>query len=225
LTTIGCFHAHHTNIEHIEQALESFEVELIHFVDPGLDRRKNDAVFSREKAEKKVAETLEWIAGCRADAILVTCTFFTSVYRAELHRLPIPVVAIDDPLFREVCRAEEPQILVFTNPNTVQGTMDRMYGYAAQADKNIRAETRLLNDTFELIMQGKKEAYLAAVTDGLCRIAADNPGKTVVAAQLSMAPAARQAELTMNRTIGNPLVSLAGYMEELLGIQKRRSHQ
>ena len=85
---IGCFHAHHSNIEHIEQALSGLEVELIHFVDPGLDRIKKDAGFGVDIAQKKVLETLEWIANCHVDAILMTCTFFTAIYDEEVHRFP-----------------------------------------------------------------------------------------------------------------------------------------
>jgi hypothetical protein len=33
---IGCLHAHYSNIEYIEEAFSAYEVEFIHFVDPGL---------------------------------------------------------------------------------------------------------------------------------------------------------------------------------------------
>jgi len=102
MTKIGCFHAHYSNIEHIERALGHLGVECIHFVDPGLDRMKRDADFSGEMVEKKVAETLEWISRCHVDAILVTCTFFTAVIQPELHRYAIPVIKIDEPLLKRI---------------------------------------------------------------------------------------------------------------------------
>ncbi|MEK1830311.1 hypothetical protein AAAC51_18170 [Priestia megaterium] len=49
---LGCFHAHHSNIEHIEKALKPYNIELIHFVDPGLDRIKMDSNFTEEVAQK-----------------------------------------------------------------------------------------------------------------------------------------------------------------------------
>lgn len=215
---IGCFHAHHSNIEHIEQALGAYEVELIHFVDPGLDRIKTDTDFNLETAEKKVIETLDWIAKCHVDAILITCTFFTAVFRDDLHRYPIPVIKIDIPLFQEVCRNEEPKIFVFTNPNTVQGTLEQLSSFSERLGKKIQVEAMVLDHTFELIMQGKKEAYIAAVSMGLSQIAADNPDKLVIAAQLSMVPAARQVEQELDRPIGNPLDCLAGHMKEVLSL-------
>ncbi|MCZ8513221.1 hypothetical protein O9H85_12445 [Paenibacillus filicis] len=218
---IGCLHAHHSNIEHIEEALRPYDVELVHFVDPGLDRRKLDADFNDEMAEKKVKETLDWIAGCRVDAIMITCTFFTAVYREELHPCPVPVIKIDVPLFQDIVLRNEPSLLVFTNPNTVKGTLEQFNAFSKRAGTDIPVETRLLDHTFELIMQGKKEQYIALVTEGLLQIAAENPDKLVAAAQLSMVPAARQAGKIMERWIGNPLDSLIRFMEETLSLQRK----
>ena len=33
---LGCLHAHYSNIEYIENAFAPYNIELIHFVDPGL---------------------------------------------------------------------------------------------------------------------------------------------------------------------------------------------
>lgn len=221
LKKIGCFHAHYSNIEPIEQALGAYEVELVHFVDPGLDRIRKDADFTPAVAEKKVLETLSWIADCHVDAILITCTFFTAVLQGELHRFPVPVIKIDDPLFHDACTMNVPLIFVFTNPGTVNGTLLRLTDYSRQAGKEIQVAHSVLEHTFELIMQGRKEEYNEAVSQGLCRIAADNPQAIVAAAQLSMAAAARQAEAATGRRIINPLVSLASHMEQVLLLQRK----
>lgn len=45
---VGCLHAHHSNIAYVERAFASYEVELIHFVDPGLMRRSRQTrIFLR----------------------------------------------------------------------------------------------------------------------------------------------------------------------------------
>ncbi|MDF2815344.1 MAG: hypothetical protein K0Q81_1544, partial [Paenibacillus sp.] len=104
MTTIGCFHAHYSNIEHIEKALAAYEVELVHFVDPGLDRMKKDADFNNDTAEQKVIETMDWISKCHVDAILITCTFFTAVLQEELlNRYSIPIIKLEEPLFHDIC--------------------------------------------------------------------------------------------------------------------------
>ncbi|MED4213701.1 hypothetical protein P4662_31370, partial [Priestia megaterium] len=94
---LGCFHAHHSNIEHIEKALKPYNIELIHFVDPGLDRIKMDSNFTKEVAQKKIKDTLEWISSCHVDAILITCTFFTANIEQDKLAYSIPVIKIDDP--------------------------------------------------------------------------------------------------------------------------------
>ncbi|CAN7271787.1 hypothetical protein LJR153_001283 [Paenibacillus sp. LjRoot153] len=218
MTRIGCFHAHYSNIEHIENALRSLNVELIHYVDPGLDRIKLDADFTTEMAQKKVLDTLNWIAKSHVDAILMTCTFFTAIYDEDIHRFPIPIIKIDDPLFEEICQLDQPTIVAFTNPSTVQGTMSQLAAYATKKGKALEAAPALLENTFDLIMQGKKSEYIQAVSLGLKQIIEENPTKRVVAAQLSMVPAAQAAEMQTKRPVGNQLVSLATYLKEVLAI-------
>ncbi|MFE4714027.1 hypothetical protein ACFRAM_24590 [Paenibacillus sp. NPDC056722] len=222
MTRIGCYHAHYSNIEHIEKALAGHEVELVHFVDPGLDRIKMDADFNNEIVEAKVKETLNWISACHVDAILITCTFFTAAYRENLHPLPIPVIKIDDPLFQDACRSDEPVRFVFTNPNTVTGTMEQFQHYCKATGRKVLVESSVLEHTFSLIMQGKKEEYTALVSSGLKRAAQENPGVRIVAAQLSMAPAAHQVEQETGITIGNHLNALTSYMIDKLSLQKKK---
>lgn len=218
---LGCYHAHHSNIEHVEKALADYQAELVHFVDPGLDRIKNDADFHNETMELKVKETLDWIAGCHVDAILITCTFFTAVYEESLHPLPVPVIKIDDPLFQALGRIQEPILWVFTNPDTVQGTMEQFRQFCRKSGHVDKSEWRVLAHTFSLIMQGKKEAYTSQVTAGLCRLAADHPEAVLVAPQLSMAPAAQQAGKQSGAVILNPLYLLGEYLVQRLSLQRK----
>ncbi|MBO9598277.1 MAG: hypothetical protein J7559_10745 [Cohnella sp.] len=218
---IGCFHAHYSNIEQIDKALSAYDVECIHFVDPGLDRMKNDPDFSHERAERKVLDTLNWIAQSHVDAILVTCTFYAGMIRDEIHRFPVPVVKIDDPLFRDLLNGVQPLVLVFTNPNTVAGTLDRLRRFFEGHGATLDAEARMIPGTFELLMQGKKEPYIEQVTNGLVGIARELPEKTIVAAQLSMVPAAQRAEEAAGTKIGNAAGSLAEYIGRLLSLANK----
>jgi hypothetical protein len=210
---IGCYHAHYSNIEYIEQALAPYNVELAHFVDPGLDRVKADSHFTGEQGQQKIAETLGWIASCHVDAILVTCTYFTANITEELeNELLLPILKIDDPMLALICSSSKPQLLVFTNPATVSGTMNRVHEYARKTGRSPQVQAHLLEDTFELIMQGKKQAYLELVTSGLERLAVQKPDHQLWAAQLSMAPAAEKASSSGGLKIGNPLEVLTQEM-------------
>ncbi|TDF94071.1 hypothetical protein [Paenibacillus piri] len=217
---VGCFHAHYSNIEYIQQAMEPYDVELVHFVDPGLDRLKMDTGFTVGQSRQKIAETLHWIASCHVDAILVTCTYFTANITESLEKeLPVPVVKIDDPMLALICGSSEPQLLVFTNPATVDGTMTRIHQYACSTGTEPQLQTHLLEHTFPLMMAGKKQAYVEQVTEGLERLAARYPGYRLWAVQLSMAPAAARVSTAGGTAIGNPLEALAVEMSKRLGLE------
>lgn len=218
--TIGCYHAHHSNIDIIQQALAPYDVELLHFVDPGLDRRKTDPLFSLEKSRHKIKETLDWVAASRVDAILVTCTFFTAYMPEELD-YGIPVIKIDDPLFDSICESERPPLLVFTNPATVQGTLDRLIRHAMRRGKQLDLQSHTLENTFDLLMQGKKAAYAALVAEGLSRLTEEQSDREVWAAQLSMVQAAEEAERANEVRVGNPLKALVEHLAERLQLSVR----
>ncbi|MCR8645008.1 hypothetical protein NV379_20345 [Paenibacillus sp. N1-5-1-14] len=217
---IGCFHAHYSNIEHIEQALSPYQIELIHYVDPGLDRMKKDADFTPDTVQHKVSETLNWIVKSHVDAILVTCTFFTATI-PDNHSYSIPIIKIDQPLFHDTCRLEQPVIFAFTNPNTIEGTMAQFRQFAANQGVEIEAQSVLIPHSFELIMKGKKSEYLENVERGLSTFALENPSTRIIAAQLSMVPAAKLATQSTNLPISNHLESLASYMVETLNLQPK----
>ncbi|MDR6721249.1 hypothetical protein [Paenibacillus sp. 2003] len=229
MITIGCFHAHYSNIALIEETLAPYEVELVHYVDPGLDRLKHDADFSEVVIHEKVAQTLQWIAECHADAILVTCTLFATVLEQEATQVPVPVIGIDDPLLQEMRRVPGDYIIAFTNPATVDGTMARVNQALQQEDENgqlhvaktSQTEAVCIPGTFELIMRGDRQGYIEAVREGLQQIAEQYPGKRVVAAQLSMAPAAAQVTIDRGIPIHSPLALLAEYLEKNLGVVRQ----
>ncbi|WP_149846261.1 aspartate/glutamate racemase family protein [Paenibacillus sp. 37] len=229
MITIGCFHAHYSNIALIKETLAPYEVELVHYVDPGLDRLKHDADFSEVVIHEKVAQTLQWIAKCHADAILVTCTLFATVLEQEATQVPVPVIGIDDPLLQEMRRVTGDYIIAFTNPATVEGSMARLNQALQQEDENgqlhvaktSQTDAVCIPGTFELIMRGDQQGYLTAVREGLQQIAEQHPGKTVVAAQLSMAPAAAQVTIDRGIPIHSPLALLATYLEKNLGVARQ----
>ncbi|ULL18810.1 hypothetical protein DVH26_32865 [Paenibacillus sp. H1-7] len=220
--TIGCYHAHYSNIDYIQQAMEPFDVELVHFVDPGFDRRKSDAAFPVETAQARIQDTLVWVESAHVDAILVTCTFFTA-HMPDSDALPvsIPVVRIDDPLFEAICAEGRPPLLVFTNPATVDGTVRRLIQYAEGRGMELPVRTHLLEGTFDILMRGDKETYLSKVTEGLMNLAAEHPDHQLWAAQLSMAGAAGRAEEAAGVRIGDPLSELSRYMEKGLQLKPR----
>jgi aspartate/glutamate racemase len=215
---IACLHAHYSNIDYIQNALSSYELELVHFVDPGLmSRITSDKSFDEVQAKNKVIEQIEWISQANVEAILITCTNYIALLEENRLHTSIPIIKIDEPFFSSVCNIAEPQVLLFTNPATVEGTMRRLNEFASTHDKSIsNIEARVIENTFELIMQGKKEQYVEEVSKYIEGILASEKSKKISVAQLSMVETAVKVERELNVKIGNPLESLILNFENLL---------
>ncbi|MEN1937927.1 hypothetical protein AAIE21_20675 [Paenibacillus sp. 102] len=208
---LACLHAHHSNIEYIERAFELFEIELIHFVDPILSKRmESDKGFGRKQAQNKLKDQLKWIAESNIDAVLITCTNYITLIQEEEFLHAKPLLKIDEPFFEMICNVEGPQTILFTNPSTVPGTMERLNQYAQQKQKFIDIKVRIIEDTFEFIIQGRKEEYDDKVSKYIYQVMKDG-NQTVSVAQLSMVDAAKKCEQETEKRIITPLDVLAEY--------------
>lgn len=214
---IGCLHAHYSNIDYIEKALSSYNVELSHFVDPGLMCRvMMDPDFTELNAQRKVKEQVEWVVQSGVDAVLITCTNYIALL-GEL-TTNVPIIKMDEPYFEALCEIEQPQTIVFTNPDTVSGTMDRLQQFAKNHQKMLDIEVLVIENTFELIMSGKKDEYQKEVFDFL----KNYQGRVVSVAQLSMVGAAQLVERETSQTILNPLGALVRSMVKQLNLEAKK---
>jgi Asp/Glu/hydantoin racemase len=214
---IGCLHAHYSNIDYIESALSAYDLELSHYVDPGLIYRlKNDQV---SEAEKKVKDQIEWIAQSGVDAILITCTNYIALLKQI--EVNIPIIKIDEPYFEALCKTEQSQTILFTNPDTVQGTMARLQQYAKYHQKTMDIEVKIIENSFELIMSGRQEEYQNVVCHYLKQL---DSNRRLSVAQLSMVAAAQQVEHETSIPIINPLNTLVSSMVNQLNLQKIAEH-
>jgi len=210
---LGCLHAHYSNIEYIEQAFQSDEdIEIIHFVDPGVIKHMSKG--SNDLAHK-VKEQIEWIISCDVDAILITCTNYIALLKDEtLSNLPIPIIKIDEPYFESICSKHQPQTILFTNPATVDGTMARLHQYAKHQGISVDVVAKVIEHTFDLIMQGKKEAYNEVILRTLHTLSAEQ--KSISVAQLSMVDAAQQFEGRTRIKILHPLKPLVNIVKSTM---------
>jgi hypothetical protein len=214
---IGCLHAHYTNIEYIEAAFSKFDIEWLHFVDPGLMHRvSSDATFNNSDAKKRVKEQVEWIAECKVDAILITCTNYIAFLNEEKLSLPMPIIKIDEPYFEQICQLQQPQMILFTNPATVEGTIKRLNAHAEKYG-TVDYEVIIIDNAFELIMQGLGEKYNQEIMN--CLYQFNNEERPLSVAQLSMVEAAMRYELETGKTVLNPLHALVDYMIKQLELR------
>ena len=214
---IGCLHAHYSNIDYIEQALTAYDVEFVHFVDPGLMfRYTSDENFTEADAHQHVKEQIEWMSKCDVDAILLTCTNYIALLREEELSLSIPIIKIDEPYFAYLCQQPEPQLVLFTNPATVEGTIQRLDEYAKQQQKVIEYNVVVIENTFDLMMKGLQRDYNKAISNYLEEVIQDKE-KTISVAQLSMVRAAEQ----VSSSIIHPLQTLVLALVEQLSLKKK----
>jgi aspartate/glutamate racemase len=218
---LGCLHAHYSNIEYIENALSPYNIELIHFVDPALMYRvTSDENFQESDAQNKVKEQIEWIAKCNVDAILITCTNYIAILKEDQLSISVPIIKIDEPFFDSICNIQQPQTILFTNPATVKGTVERIKHYANNHQKSLDLEVIVLNNTFDLIMQGLKEEYNQEISNFLNQIIKDEK-KVISVAQLSMVDASQHVEDKTFKTIINPLNTLVSSIVNQLELEKK----
>ncbi|MEK4532165.1 hypothetical protein [Solibacillus sp. FSL K6-1554] len=201
---LGCLHAHYTNIEYIENALAPYNIELVHFVDPGLmNRLTSDQNFNEVDAQQKVKEQMEWVAQSNIDAILITCTNYIAILQEDHLSISVPIYKLDEPFFDFICNIQQPHTLLFTNAATVEGTMERLRLFADTYQKSLNIEVVVLNNMFDLIMQGRKKEYDQEVARMLEQLIYED--KIISVAQLSMVDAAQLVEAKTGRSITNPL--------------------
>jgi len=204
---VGCIHAHYSNINYLEKAFSPSDLEFLHFVDPGLMHGiQAGHSLSRVDAQAKVRDQIEWVANCQVDAILITCTNYIALLEEAVLTTTVPVIKIDEPFFESLCQMKEPQTIVFSNPATVEGTMSRLYQYATAHNKSIDIEVAVIENSFNLIMNGLKEEYRQKIVEGLEQLSENN--RVLSVAQLSMVEAAEQVENKTSTKIMNPLETL-----------------
>ena len=221
---IGCLHAHYSNIEYIEHALSPYNVELTHFVDPALIYRvASDKNFSEAEAQLKVKEQIEWIAQTHVDAILITCTNYIAMLQEEQLSISVPIIKIDEPYFEYICNIQQPLVMLFTNPLTVNGTVERFNQYARKHNKCLDIEVMVINNTFDLIMKGLKQEYNQAISNFLNTIIDED--KIISVAQLSMVEASKAVEGSTSKTIINPLDPLIAYLVNKIEIDYSSLHE
>ncbi|MGW6191208.1 hypothetical protein ACWFRC_10865 [Bacillus cereus] len=207
---LACLHAHHSNIEYIDRALQSFGIEILHFVDPILSRiLKKDCDFEKEQARSNLKDIIKYIAKSDVDTLLLTCTDYITLLD-ENFKIDIPILKIDELFFEMICHIEEPQTILFTNNRTVSGTMERLKQYARQNNKSIHVKVEVIEGIFELIMQGRKEEHDVKLEKYLYEIMKDR-NEMLSVAQLSMVDATTRVENIIGRNIINPLNALVEY--------------
>ena len=223
---LGCLHAHHSNIGYIETIIPRDTLEAIHFVEPGLLRRiGSDASFTMGDAAAQVQRQLDWMTACGVDALLITCTNYIAAMPDEPSRRDIPIIKIDEPFFAYLLQQPPRHLLLFSNPDTVDGTMRRLRDYASPRDDALTIEVEVIPNTFDLFLSGQTEAYNRAVAERLRELVRLDRFASLSVGQLSMVDAARRVAGETGHLIGDPLEPLSEHLEAVLQAEAGRESE
>ncbi len=214
---LGCLHAHHSNIGYIEDIIPHHALEAVHFVEPGLLQRiGSDPNFSMEDAAEQVRKQLTWMSACGVDALLVTCTNYIAAMPDEATAPDLPVIKIDEPFFAYLLQQPPRHLLLFSNPDTVEGTMQRFQEYAGARGLQPEIEVEIIPNSFQLFVTGQTETYNRAVAERLRELLRLDRYTSLSVGQLSMVDAARRVTEETGQPIGEPLRPLRAHLEAIL---------
>ncbi|MGG0618479.1 hypothetical protein ABE007_11585 [Bacillus altitudinis] len=207
---LHCFHAHPSNISYIDDAFYDTGFDLHHIVDSTfMERAKQDSAFDLEQQQTYAINRL--MQEGEADLVLLTCTQYIAALGEQQHLFKQPIVPIDEPLFEQICEREGPLQLVFSNPDTVEGTMKRLSSYVKERGKQLKAEVVVLEDVFHLCLNGDIQAYHERIMEQLRQSVKQQHGDICVM-QLSMVHAAKQVEQETGVSIIHPLSPLKPFV-------------
>ncbi|MED4784618.1 hypothetical protein [Brevibacillus choshinensis] len=223
MTRIACLHGHHSNIPLLDDAFSPRNVELVHFVDPGLLMQNGGTrPPTQEQVHEKLRSQLSWMQACLPDAIVITCTQYAASLTAEDEAsMNIPVFTIDGPFFDEVTKCTGPQALLFSNPATVTPTMNRLWKHASARGLAPQIEIHLADGAFDFIMANKQQAYHDAIWDALQTLCDNHLSASLAVAQLSMVPVAHHFTRESGIPIIHPLQSLTERIVQTLQLSHK----
>jgi hypothetical protein len=214
---LGCLHAHHSNIAYIENIIPQDDLEAIHFVEPGLLRRiGSDPAFSPDDAATQVRKQLDWMTDCGVDALLITCTNYIAAMPDDACQHEIPIIKIDEPFFDYLLQQPPRHLLLFSNPDTVAGTVNRLHGFAPELGTEPEIEIEVIPNTFNLFLTGQTETYNRAVAERLRELIRLGRFQSLSVGQLSMVDAARRVAHETGHAIGDPLQPLRAHLDDIL---------
>lgn len=202
--SIICLHAAEGNVDVVESALQDGPFDMQHEVDTKLLTmiREGEPV---EKQLEYVAARMNELIVREPAFIFVTCTNYIVLLDQIELSASVPIVKIDELLFQTIEQEHKPIKLLFSNEQTIEGTMARLTDYVKRP---IDVEIILIPNIFDLYIADKKNEHDLELQRVLAELSDVEDGKMMVVAQLSMAPAAAEFSRTTGVVVLTPLTAI-----------------
>lgn len=166
---ILCIHAHESNIYYLDKLLRVFRCTIEHRVINLMDNTKK----SKEILKKEINSYLsEDIAVC-----ILTCTEHSSMVDEDSIN-GVSILKIEEPIIEKLLYDHNDKVLVFTNPNTVDLTVNKIKNSKYQF-QNYKID--IIPESFDLILKNEKTLYKNLILDYISK-----ESKDIYLMQLSM---------------------------------------
>ncbi|MEK4629225.1 hypothetical protein MKZ17_13550 [Solibacillus sp. FSL R7-0682] len=205
-----CLHASELNIEIMERSLHEMPFEVRHVVDTHLlhiIREQQSLAEQKNYIFTKMMELIEQ----EPALILVTCTNYIVLLEQMELVTSIPILKIDELLFEQLKSSHLPLKILFTNKQTIEGTMTRLKKYISPERES---EVVFIPEVFDWYLAGEKLAHDQKVLNTLLEL--DTYENTVVVAQLSMANIAEIYSKLSGDVVLSPVTAIKTYMNDLI---------
>jgi len=197
-----CLHAAESNIEIMEQALSDTPIQIQHEVDSHLLKLiREERPFHEQKdyAYKKIMALTEQ----QPDFILITCTNYIVLVDHIDSEIHIPLLKIDELLFDQLKEAQMPIKLIFTNKQTIAGTMARL---KQTISPKVDIEVIFIPEVFDWYLSGDKNRHDQKLFNTLHEL--DTPQTILAVAQLSMANCAERYSQLSGKQVLSPITAI-----------------
>lgn len=199
---VGFLHAHYSNIQYIEAAFASYNIELVHMVNPVLLELLKE--HGQRLVKEKLKEHIRELFSIHVEAVVITCSTYSGLYDDDID---LKVIKIDEPFINYLCNQNREVSLLFTNSAALIQTEAKLSSQLSKLQSDLKYTSIVIPHSFQLIMSGQEEEYNRLIRSFIEQLILSNPSnnKRIAIAQLSMINAAKEVASKYNIEIINPL--------------------
>lgn len=209
MTTILCVHAHESNCFYLDKIADLLPLKIEHLV-------INQLNTGEELTESRLMSQITQKVTIDTAAIIITCTVYSNlIQKKKIEK--IPILKIEEPLIQQLLLDKGKKILFFSNPQTVDLTMQKIETLYKEQKCSIDYDVVIIPDTFELILNNQQAEYKKAITTYIRNYLKKREGNAYLM-QLSMscieATDFLEDAQKINTVYGSALLTYQSYFEK-----------
>ncbi|MCD5002469.1 hypothetical protein IV487_08340 [Enterococcus saccharolyticus] len=196
---IICLHASSYNIALVDEGMRGINIEVDHVVDQQLLH-----LIQREESEQQytyIHQKLQQLIAKKPDAILITCTNYIALLEQRPLISEVPLLMIDEMLFKQLPKTRQTLTVLFTNKQIVTGTLQRLRKFCPWVKQ---IEIMVIDNVFSWYLAGEITKHDARIYETLLSLG----NGQLMAAQLSMSRAVERYNQQHQQLVIHPLEAI-----------------